>query len=266
MRQAGEFQLSPSGPVRAAGWAALAFLFLPLLVIVPLSFSSAQFLSFPPPGLSLRWYAKLFGSPEWLSSMWVSLQVASLSAALTLILGTLASIALVRTEFRGKAIVFGIFLAPMIVPAVVTTIGIYFLMAGIGLAGTVLAIAIGHSVIAFPIVIVIVTGRLQDFDMRLEHAAISLGASQLTAFRRITCPIIAPALLTSALFTFLSSFDEVIVPLFLGGPYAQTLSVRIWNSIMLEIEPTVAAVSTVLIGLAAAAMLIASLMRGAGEG
>jgi len=256
-----DFQIRPSMPIRAVAWLTIVFLIVPLIVIALVSFSSAQYLSFPPPGFSLRWYERLFSSPQWIDSLWVSIQVALLSSAMTLILGTLAALALVRSSFAGKSLVLALLIAPMIVPTIITAIGIYFMMVKLGLNGTVLAIAIGHGVVVFPLMVIIISATLQDFDIRMEQAAISLGASPLTAFWRVTCPVIAPGLITAAVFSFLTSFDELIVPLFLGGPYSQTLAVRIWNSVMLEIEPTVAAVSTLLIGLAILVMLVASLLR-----
>lgn len=261
MASATDFQIEPSLPIRILAWAAVVFLMLPLVVIVMVSFSSAQYLSFPPPGFSLQWYERFLTNSDWLASIWVSLKVAALSTAMTLILGVLASIVLVRSTFSGKSLMLALLIAPMIVPTIVTAIGIYFMMVKLGLNGTVLAIAIGHSVIVFPLMIIIISATLQDFDIRMEHAAISLGASPVTAFWRVTCPVIAPGLLTASLFAFLTSFDELIVPLFLGGPYSQTLAVRIWNSVMLEIEPTIAAVSTLLIGLAIASMMAASLIK-----
>lgn len=256
-----EFRVVPSLPVRIFVGLAIAFLIIPLVIVAIVSFSSAQYMSFPPPSLSLQWYERLFSSPQWMQSLWVSVQVALLSAAMTLILGTLAAFAIVRSSFSGKTMVLALIIAPMIVPTIITAIGIYFMMVQLGLNGTVTAIAIGHSVVVLPLVVIIISTTLQDFDIRMEHAAISLGASPFTAFRRITCPIIAPGLLTAALFAFLTSFDELIIPLFLGGPYTQTLSVRIWNSVMLELEPTIAAVSTLLIGLAVLAMLVAPLLK-----
>lgn len=246
--------------VRAAAWAGLVFLIGPLFVIVPVSFSSAQYLTFPPPGLSLQWYERFLGSSQWLQSIVVSIEVAIISSILTMILGVLASFPLVRTEFRGKMIVYGLILAPMIVPLIVTAIAIYFLFAAIGLTGTVIAIAIGHTVVVLPIVVVIVTATLQGFDIRIERAAISLGASPLQAFFRVTLPVIAPGILSGAAFAFLTSFDELMIPLFLGGPDTQTLAVRIWNSVVLEIEPTIAAVSTFLIGLALLVLVLTSIL------
>jgi putative spermidine/putrescine transport system permease protein len=251
--------------VRIVAWIGLVFLIGPLFVIVPVSFSSAQYLTFPPPGFSLQWYERFFGSSQWLQSIVVSIEVAIISSILTMILGVLASFPLVRSEFRGKMMVYGLILSPMIVPLIVTAIAIYFLFASIGLTGTVIAIAIGHTVVVLPIVVVIVTATLQGFDIRIERAAISLGASPFQAFFRVTLPVIAPGILSGAAFAFLTSFDELMIPLFLGGPDTQTLAVRIWNSVVLEIEPTIAAVSTFLIGLALFVLVLTSILMQRGR-
>ncbi len=243
--------------------AGLGILFLigPLLVIVPVSFSPAQYLTFPPTGISLQWYERFFSRPEWLESVWVSIEVATLSMVLTSVLGLLASLSLVRGRFRGKTLIYAVILSPMIVPVIVTAIGTFFFFARLGIVGTVLAIALGHTIVALPIVVIIVSATLQGFDERIEQAAISLGAGPATAFRRVTLPMIAPGIMSGALFAFLTSFDELIIPLFLGGPNAQTLAVRIWNSVLLEIEPTIAAVSSFLIGVALLVLISLGLLR-----
>jgi len=241
--------------------AIVSFLMLPFVVIVPISFSSAPYLTFPPPGLSLQWYERFFGRAQWLDSIWVSVQVAGLSTVLTTALGLTAALALVRGRFPGKTAVYAAILAPMIVPVIVTAIATFFLFSRLGMVGTVLAMALGHTVVALPVTVIVVSATLAGFDRRLEHAAISLGASPLTAFRRVTLPIIAPGVISGALFAFLTSFDELMIPLFLGGPRAETLAVRIWNSVNLEIEPTIAAVSTFLIVIAVLVLAAASLLK-----
>lgn len=253
--------IRPGLAMRTAAWIGVFFLMAPVLIIIPVSFSSAQYLSFPPPGLSLQWYERFLGNPAWLQSIWVSVQVAALSSILTIILSTLAAIPLVRGDVSRKTLVYAILLAPMIVPVIITAIALYFVFARIGLGGTVIAIAVGHTVVVLPIAFVVVSGTLQGVDSRLEQAAMSLGASRLEAFRRVTLPLIAPGILSAGLFAFLTSFDELVIPLFLGGPNAQTLAVRIWNSVMLEIEPTIAAVSVFLIALTVLVMAAAHLVR-----
>ncbi|CAH1650004.1 Spermidine Putrescine ABC transporter permease component potC (TC_3.A.1.11.1) [Hyphomicrobiales bacterium] len=253
--------INPGLPVRIAAWVMLAFLMAPVLIIIPVSFSSAQYLSFPPPGFSLQWYERFFGNKDWLSAIWVSVQVATLSAGLTIVVSTLAAIPLVRSDFSRKTLVYGLLLAPMIVPVIITAIALYFVFARIGMGGTVIAIAIGHTVVVMPIAIVVLSATLQGVDSRLENAAMSLGASRFQAFRKVTLPLIAPGIISAGLFAFLTSFDELVIPLFLGGPNAQTLAVRIWNSVMLEIEPTIAAVSTFLIALTVMVMVAANLVK-----
>ena len=242
----------------------LLFLIGPLLILVPSSFSSAQYLKFPPPGLSLQWYDRFLGRPEWLSSLLLSLRVALMSTAITTVLGVLTSLALVRGRFRGKGLVYGIILAPMIVPTIITAIAVYFLFSRLDMVGSPFAMALGHTVIALPLVVIIVSATLQSFDVRLEQAAIGLGASPLRAFSQITLPLIAPGVVTAALFAFLTSFDELLIPLLLSGTTSQTLPVRMWNSVLMQIEPTIAAVSTFLIGVAVVVLAGANLIRRSG--
>jgi putative spermidine/putrescine transport system permease protein len=233
----------------------------PIPIIILVSFSSAQYLTFPPPGFSLQWYERFLGSNEWAQSIWVSLQVAVFSAILTMVLATMAAIPMVRANFSRKSIVYAVLLAPMIIPVIITAIALYFVFAQMGLNGTVLAITIGHTIVVLPIAFVVLSSTLQGLDPRLEKAAISLGASPLAAFYHITLPLLMPGILSAGLFSFLTSFDELIIPLFLGGPATQTLAVRIWNSVVMEIEPTISAVSVFLIAMTIVVMVLASLLK-----
>ncbi len=239
----------------------LVFLVLPITIIVPLSFTSGQYLQFPPPGFSLHWYQRFLGRPEWLASLWLSLEVAVLSTMMTVILGVLASLGLVRGRFPGKAAIYAAILSPLIVPTIITAIAVYFFFARLKMIGSPLAMALGHTVVALPLVVVIVSATLQGFDLRLEQAAVSLGANRLQAFRRVTLPLIAPGVVSGALFAFLTSFDELLIPLFLAGPTSLTLPVRIWNSVTLSVEPTIAAVSSFLIGVALLVLVAGNLLR-----
>lgn len=251
----------PNLPVRIVAWCAIAFLMAPIPIIILVSFSSAQYLTFPPPGFSLQWYERFLGSNEWVQSIWVSLQVAMFSAVLTMVLATMAAIPMVRAEFSRKSVIYAVLLAPMIIPVIITAIALYFVFTKIGLNGTVLAITIGHTIVVLPIAFVVLSSTLQGLDPRLEKAAISLGASPFVAFYKITLPLLMPGILSAGLFSFLTSFDELIIPLFLGGPTTQTLAVRIWNSVVMEIEPTISAVSVFLIGMTIAVMVLATLLK-----
>jgi putative spermidine/putrescine transport system permease protein len=233
--------------VAAVATAALVFLIAPVVIILIVSFSGADYLSFPPPSVSLRWYERFFGVPSWRRSIVVSVQIASLTMVFATVLGLAAALALVRGRFRGKAAAYAFLVSPMIVPTIITAIALYFFFVKLKATGSVLAMALGHTVLALPVVVIIIAATLQGFDRRLELAALSLGASRLVALRRITLPLIAPGVLSAALFAFLTSFDELLIPLFLSGVEVQTLTVRIWNSLRLEVDPTIAAVSSFLI-------------------
>ena len=239
----------------------LLLLIAPIVIVAIVSFSSAEYLTFPPPGFSLRWYERFFTLPGWRRALWVSVQVASITMVLATGLGLMASLALVRGRFRGKGLVYGFVLAPMIVPTIITAVALYFFFVRVVGTGSILAMAIGHTVLALPIVVMVIASTLQGFDSRLEMAAFSLGASRLTTFRRITVPIIAPAVFSAALFAFLTSFDELLIPLFLAGVQAETLSVRIWNSLLLEVDPMIAAVSTLFVVVTMIVLGLSALLR-----
>src|SRR5262252_10400236 len=241
--------------------AVLLFLIAPVIIILTVSFSGADYLSFPPPYLSLRWYQRFLGTPSWRQAIVVSTQVAVLTMLFATALGLLAALALVRGHFRGKGAVYAVLLSPMIVPTIITAIGLYFFFVRWKATGSILAMALGHTVLALPVVVIIIAATLQGFDVRLEQAAQSLGASRLTALRRVTLPLIAPGVVSAALFAFLTSFDELLIPLFLAGVEVQTLTVRVWNSLVLEVDPTIAAVSSFLIAVTCVVLGASALLR-----
>ena len=243
----------------------LVFLIAPVFIILIVSFSGADYLRFPPPSLSLRWYHRFFGVPGWRKAIGVSVRVASLTMIFATVLGLLASLGLVRGRFRWKGAIYAFLLSPTIVPTIITAIGLYFFFVRFKATGSILAIALGHTVLALPVVVIIIAATLQGFDIRLEQAALNLGASRLLALRRITLPLIGPGILSAALFAFLTSFDELLIPLFLSGVEVQTLTVRIWNSLLLEVDPTIAAVSSFLIGVTTAVLGASAMLRRRGE-
>jgi len=246
--------------------AVFLYLILPVLVVVPMSFSSSRYLQFPPPGLSLRWYLNYLRDPEWTGATLRSLQVAGLVTLITTVLGTMAALGLVRSAFPGKQAVNSLVVSPMIVPVIIVAIALYFFYApfktwGMPLIGTVPGLVIAHSVLALPLVVITVSATLKGFDRTLELASQSLGASPLVTFRRITFPLIRPGVVSGALFAFITSFDELVIAIFISGATARTLPVKMWEGIRLEIDPTIAAVSTLLIGLSAALLLALALLR-----
>ncbi|UVV67858.1 ABC transporter permease [Brucella anthropi] len=239
--------------------AVLLFLAVPILIIIPLALNSADYLRFPPAGLSLRWFDDVLSNPDWLESAWISFQIAIYSTMLSLILSMLAALALVRGRFPMKGAVYALILLPMIVPNVISAVAMFFFFSDLpGIAST-LAITIGHTVLAIPIATIILASTLQGVDIRLENAALSLGADRFTAFRRITLPLIAPGIASAFVFAFLSSFDELLIAMFMSGTGSQTLPVRIWNTVLFELNPTIAAVSTLLIGITVVCLLLVSL-------
>jgi len=245
----------------AIAGAVLVFLIAPVIIILVVSFSGADYLRFPPPSLSLRWYRRFLGTAAWRQAIGVSVEVALVTTGLATALGFLAALALVRGKFRGKGAIYAFLLSPTIVPTIITAISLYFFFARWKATGSILAMALGHTVLALPIVVIIMAATLQGLDVRFEQAALSLGASRLTALRRITLPLVLPGVLSAALFAFLTSFDELLIPLFLAGVEVQTLTVRIWNSLLLEVDPTIAAVSSFLIGVTTTVLGASALLR-----
>lgn len=230
----------------------IIWLLLPTLIIIPMSFNTAKSFSFPPTGFSTQWYMNFFTSPEWLRSLADSILVAILTAIIATALGVLACLALIRMKARARGLLENLFIAPMIVPGIVLAIGLYSLylrlqvMTGFQWLGTVQGFVFAHTVIALPLVVTNVMASLQGFDSRLSQAAASLGASKFTSFRTVTLPLIAPGVTAGALFAFVTSFDEVVLSLFIQTPTLQTLPVRLFNSVRQSNDPTVAAVAVIM--------------------
>ncbi len=223
----------------------IAWLVLPTLVIVPISFNSAPSLDFPPKGWSLQWYEKFFTDPTWLRALGNTLQIALLTTVVATTLGILAALGLAKLRFKGKALLENYFLMPMIVPGIVIAIGLYSLFLKMGLLGTILGFVFAHTVLALPLVIVNVMASLQGVDPRLEQASASLGAGRARTFFSVTLPLIVPGVTAGALFAFVTSFDEIVLSLFIQNPYLQTLPVKIFTSMTQTTDPTVAAVAVI---------------------
>ncbi len=240
----------------------LLFLLLPILVIIPLSFSSSTFLSYPMPGWSLRWYENLFTSDEWIRATRNSFIVAPLATLLATVLGTLAAVGLARVQFSGKGVLMSLLIAPMVVPVVVVGVSTYLFFVQIGLADTYLGLVLVHAALGAPFVLTTVLATLQSFNHNLVRASLGLGAPPLTTFFRVTLPIIAPGVISGALFAFATSFDEVVVTLFIAGPSQVTLPRQMFTGIRENISPTIAAVATLLIIFTTLLMLTLEWIRG----
>ncbi|MCX8996071.1 ABC transporter permease [Rhizobiaceae bacterium BDR2-2] len=240
----------------------VVWLLAPTLVVVPMSFNERKSLAFPPSGFSWQWYVNFFTNPEWSTSLFNSVRVAALVAVLATVLGTLAAFGIDRMRGRSSGLLRAMLITPMVVPGVVLAIGIYAVYLDARLVGTLTGFVLAHTMLAIPFVLIAVSASLEVFDKRLETAAASLGANRLTTFRTITLPLIAPGLLSGLLFAFVTSFDEIIVALFITSPYLKTLPVQIFTSITRDADPTVAAVGSMLFVLTTL-LITAGLLLGA---
>lgn len=254
-----------TGVLYVTAAAVLFFLLAPILAIVPLSVNESRFLTYPMTGFSGRWYADLGLDPRWGKALVNSLIIGVASTALSMVLGTLAAIGLNRARFPGHGVVTAIVLSPMIVPVVISSVGFYLFYAPLGLTGTYLGLILGHTALAVPFVVVTVSATLAGFDHGLMRAAANLGASPVTAFRRVMMPLIAPGLAAGALFAFATSLDEVVMVLMVAGPDQRTLPREMFSGIRENISPTITAIATILIVLAVALLATLEALRRRGE-
>lgn len=229
--------------------AVLAFLTLPSLVVLPASINNASFIRLPPSAVSLRWYGVFFQDSEWLASLATSVKVAALATSFALVLGTAAALGLDRIAGPWRKLLSGFFLAPLIVPAIITAVALYYVSRPLGLVGTTLGLALGHTLLALPYVVVNVGVSLASLDRTLPRAAAGLGASAARVFRTVTLPAILPGLAGGAVFAAITSFDEVVISIFLAGIQSKTIPVKMWETIRVEFTPVVAVAATLLIAL-----------------
>jgi putative spermidine/putrescine transport system permease protein len=241
--------------------AVLVFLIAPILTIVPLSFSAGSFLYYPLPGLSLRWYEDFFTSSFWLPALKNSLIVGTSATVLATVLGTLAALGLWRSRFPAQGLVLAILISPMVVPVVIVAVGVYFAFAPLGLTDGYAGLILAHAALGVPFVVVTVLATLSGFDRTLVRAAQSLGAAPLTAFRRVTLPLILPGVASGAVFAFAASFDEVVVALLITGPGQRTLPRQMFAGINDSISLTIAAAATLLIAISLVLMVVVAWLQ-----
>jgi len=257
-------------PHRARLWlyllaaAVLTFLVLPTLIVIPMSFSASQYLEFPPREWSLRWYQSYFGSVAWMQATATSVKAGLLTAVASTALGTLAAYGLFVSRLRAAAAVMALLLTPIIVPIILIGIGVFYAYVRIKLVNTLTGLVLAHSMLAVPLVVMVVTSALKSYDMNQEMVARSLGASRPRAFLLVTLPQIKLAVATSAVLAFLTSFDEVVVAIFVSGGDNATLTRNMFNALRDQIDPTIAAISTVMIVLSSALILLAQLLGRSG--
>jgi len=230
--------------------AILVYLIFPVIVVLAISFSSGNFLRFPPPGFSLRWYESIASDPEWVSALWVTLKVGSLSALIATLLGVPAAFALVRHVIPAKALLSALILCALVTPPIVTALSTYLFYVPLGLVNSIAGLAFAHAVSGMPFVVINTSASLRSADRNLERAAIIHGAHPLWAIMRITMPIIAPGIVIGAIFAFVHSTHELLVATFVLGGVGKPVAVKIWSGVQATTDPTIAAASTILIGLA----------------
>ncbi|MGD9744605.1 MAG: ABC transporter permease [Dongiaceae bacterium] len=246
---------------RAICAAVLVFLIAPILVIMPLSFNPEPYFTYPLPGFSLRWYEDFFTSDRWQDALKSSVIVAVCTTILATTLGTTAALGLSRANFPARSIVMSILISPMIVPVVITAVGMYFFYADVGLINSYPGLVLAHTALATPFVVIVVTATLMGFDHTLSRAAQGLGAKPMTVFFKVIMPLILPGLISGALFAFVTSFDEVVVVLFIASPEQRTLPKQMFSGIREQISPTITAAATLLILFATIMLTTVELLR-----
>ena len=249
---------------------ALIFFFLiaPILVIIPLSFNvqpyftyTREMLTFDPAGYSLRWYQDFFNSSSWMLSIRNSFIVAIGATIVSTTLGTIAALGLSRAHMPLKGVIMGLLISPMIVPLIISAAGMFFFYSKINMAQTYTGIILAHAALGTPFVVITVTATLSGFDHSLTRAAASLGADPTTTFFKVTMPLILPGVISGALFAFITSFDEVVVVLFLASVEQRTIPREMWSGIRESISPTILAVATILIAISVLLLLSLELLR-----
>ena len=245
----------------------LFLLIVPSLVVIPMSFSASQYLEFPPREWSLRWYENYFfswkvenGFNDWMAATWTSIKVAVLTIFVAVPIGTMAAYGLVNSSTRISKILFPIFISPMMVPIILVAIGLFYFFVQFKLVGSVLGLVIGHSLVALPLVLIIVFSALKNYDMNQEKVARSLGAGRFRAFREITLPQIKFSIISASLIAFLTSFDEIIISLFVAGGDNSTITRSMFLALRDQIDPTIAAISTILIIISSGLLVIVQLL------
>ena len=260
----------PVGAARSAAsrfnsttaWAVYIYLMLPSFIVVPMSFGDKWEAMFPPNTLSVFLYGQYFNESNWMAATFMSLRVAVVATIIALLLGVPAAYGLVRGNYPGKRIVTLFLLSPILCPIIVAALGLYLYYSSLGITGTDLAVALSHAMYTTPFVIVVCMAGMRHIDQNLETAATIMGASVMQTFRKVTLPLLRPAMLAGGLFAFLMSFDEVVIAYFIAQAGNMTLPVKMFSAIRWEVSPVIAAVSALLTGLSLVICLLgASLQR-----
>ncbi|KUP94740.1 ABC transporter permease [Tritonibacter horizontis] len=237
-----------------------AFLYIPMLILILFSFNESKLVTVWA-GFSTKWYGELMQNEAMLQAAWVTIKVAVFSSTIATVLGTMAAYVLVRSgRFLGRTLFSGMIYAPLVMPEVITGLSLLLLFIGIGLDRGVLTIVLAHTTFAMCYVSVVVSSRLATFDRSLEEAALDLGCSAAEAFRLVTLPIIAPAVVSGWLLAFTLSLDDLVIASFTTGPAATTLPIKIFSAVRLGVSPEINALSTIMIGIVTVGVISASLV------
>lgn len=247
--------------IRIATVIVCLFLIIPTFVIIPMSFGSSSFIEFPPRGFSTQWYEKFFQDTAWMDALMQSLKVAVLTTGLSLVLGITASEGLVRVEFPGKKVLEQIYQLPLIIPIIVMAIAMYNFETKISLKGSLAGLVLAHTLLGLPYVISAVYSRRVSIDKNMELASMNLGGTPLYTMIHVTIPLMRPAIFSGALFAFASSFDEVVMSMFICGIDNETLPKKIWDSVRSELDPTITAIAAILILVITIIMTASSVME-----
>jgi putative spermidine/putrescine transport system permease protein len=244
----------------------IAFLLMPLVVVIPISFGASSLMTFPPHDYSLRWYRELGDDSRWLSAALTSLQLGITVAFASTVLATMTAIGMFRYQGPGKAVLQALVMSPLVVPVIITGVALFYLFSLLGMTGTMSALVCAHTLLTFPYGVVVINAALERFDTRLEQAAMSMGADPVQTLWRVTLPVIRPSIVVAALFAFLISFDEVVMALLLSSPTTLTIPKQMWDGIRFDLTPIIAAVSTVLLVFSSALVVIAEAIRRRSQG
>ncbi|KMW59373.1 ABC transporter permease protein [Candidatus Rhodobacter oscarellae] len=242
----------------------MILLVIPTLIVVPMSFSDSQYLEFPPSNWSLRWYEEYLGSRKWMRATMTSVQVGVLTMLVATPLGTMAAYALFVSRHRLTRAIFLLLITPMIVPVILIAIGTFYAYGRMGMNNTIAGLVLAHAALALPLVIIVVTAGLRSYDLNQEQVARSLGATRSKAFFLITLPQIRFSVITAALLSFLTSFDEVIVAIFVSGGANATLTKHMFAALRDYIDPTIAAISTIMVILSSVLLLLTQFLGAKG--
>lgn len=266
-RPASDTQITHGGRLWLYIVAAIIMLLLviPSFIVIPMSFSDSKFLEFPPENWSTRWYETYFGSTKWMRATMTSLKIGVLTMLFATPIGTMAAYALFVSGHRFARAIFAFMITPMIVPVILIAIGTFYAFGRFGLNNTITGLVLAHTVIAIPLITIVITSALRNYNLDQERVARSLGATRIRAFFSITLPQIKFSVATAALLSFLTSFDEVIISIFVSGGKNATLTKHMFGALRDFIDPTIAAISTIMILLSTVLLLITQFFGGRGR-